>query len=56
MSDWIEHTGGPQPVDDGVWVFIKCREGHEFTCRGRQWHWSHNDNPHDIINWRLTSE
>ena len=20
MTDWIEHTGGPQPVDDDVWV------------------------------------
>ena len=20
MSDWIEHNGGPQPVDDDVWV------------------------------------
>ena len=20
MTDWIEHNGGPQPVDDDVWV------------------------------------
>ena len=20
MTDWIEHNGGPQPVDDAVWV------------------------------------
>ena len=22
MTDWIEHNGGPQPVDDDVWVGI----------------------------------
>ena len=26
MTDWIEHDGGPQPVDDDVWVEID--EGH----------------------------
>ena len=22
MSDWIEHSGGPQPVDDETWVQV----------------------------------
>jgi hypothetical protein len=22
MTDWIKHTGGPQPVADDVWVYV----------------------------------
>lgn len=24
-NDWIEHNGGPQPVDDNVWVEVNDR-------------------------------
>lgn len=24
-NDWIEHNGGPQPVDDAVWVEVNDR-------------------------------
>ena len=27
MTDWIEHNGGPQPVDDDVWVDINSNLG-----------------------------
>ena len=25
MTDWTEHNGGPQPVDDNVWVEVNDR-------------------------------
>lgn len=25
MTDWIEHNGGPQPVDDETWVEVQLR-------------------------------
>ena len=37
MTDWIEHDGGPQPVDDDVWVEAQwpfsyfCAEGRYFS-------------------------
>lgn len=44
MTDWIEHNGGPQPVDDDVWVEIDeghidhdCGPAREFDWNREEW-------------------
>ena len=38
MTDWIEHNGGPQPVDDETWV---DRFDRGYGLAGNpKWHWS----------------
>ena len=43
MTDWIEHTGGPQPVGDDVWVEID--EGHiDHDCgAAREFDWNREE-------------
>ena len=39
MTDWIEHNGGPQPVDDNVWVEVNDRVEGYFVdlAQGVEW-------------------
>ena len=49
MTDWIEHNGGPQPVDDDVWVETAIRfagvdggapsGGYIATCKSQHVSW-----------------
>lgn len=53
---WIIWSGGSQPVDDGVTVEIRLRG--DATLRtgiASNWHWSHNDDPSDIVAYRVSN-
>jgi hypothetical protein len=64
---WIEHDGGPRPVDLDRRVVVKHRSGavstnyvyrHARYCwddRAGAWGWHHSGDPGDIIAYRLIS-
>lgn len=55
---WIEHDGGPMPVDGETIVRVRFRDGIEGgLVRGKVWkmrpdQWRHRNSPYDIIAYR----
>lgn len=54
MSDWIEWTGGHQPVKDDQVVEVRLRNGMQYTDTGDELRWSRR-NDRDIVAYRIVS-
>lgn len=53
-SDWIEWTGGACPVLRGVKVEVRYRNGEVDGGNAGAWLWTHHDEGHDIVAYRLS--
>ena len=56
-NDWIEHNGGPQPVDDDVWVETSQRHGlGEDSALAGALDWRHIERSRDIVRYRILNQ
>jgi hypothetical protein len=54
VANWLDHTGGPRPVDGQKKVSVILRNGAELMGLAERYDWSHSKlfNVADIILWR----
>ena len=50
MTDWIEHNGGPQPVDDDVWVEVKQLNREDKLDLARWFEWDY------VLRYRVVNQ
>jgi hypothetical protein len=56
MSEWIEHDGKGCPVDHGVDIVVRFRDGYECptsNAQGFMWPHSYSENYLDIVAYRI---
>ena len=51
-NKWTKNAGW-MPVDIGVKVEVKLRDGTKLSSRAEDFYWTFEDEPTDIIEWRL---
>ena len=52
-DDWIEWAGGDCPVDSGVTLDVRFRDGEVVYGAECRWSWQHNGVESDIIAYRV---
>lgn len=56
---WIPWSGGECPINNGVWFWLRFRNGHQFgpDNGAALWRWDHNHlNEGDIVAYRIDKE
>ena len=56
---WIPWSGGECPVNNGVWFWLRFRNGHQFgpDDEAALWRWGHNHlDEGDIVAYRIVKE
>ena len=56
---WIPWAGGECPINNGVWFWLRFRNGHQFgpDNEATLWRWDNNHlNEGDIIAYRIAKE
>ena len=55
-SGWVEWTGGECPIEQGVRVEIRFRDGEVITVVNHGFRWDHNGLGGDIVAYREVSD
>ena len=58
-DEWIPWIGGECPINNGVWFWLRFRNGHQLgpDNGAALWRWDHNHlNEYDIVAYRIAKE